>query len=273
MLPFPEIDPILFTIGGAQVRWYGLAYLLGFVASYILIRHQAVRVGWQRMLDQLDKVVLTLIVGVVVGGRLGYVLFYNLPYFLENPGQILAPWQGGLSFHGGVIGVIVAGAIFCLRTEPTFLSFWKGADMVAVTAPIGLGLGRIGNFINGELYGRVTQVPWGMVFPRGGPVARHPSQLYEALLEGPILFAILWALRARPWQDPPHPRWPHGSLMAAFLVGYGFFRWCVEFVREPDPHLGLVWLGMSMGQLLSLAMMGGGLALYGFLKRQQFGGL
>jgi phosphatidylglycerol---prolipoprotein diacylglyceryl transferase len=266
VLEFPDINPVLFTLGGVEFRWYGLAYAVGFLSAYLLIRHQAIRVGWQRMLDQIDKVVLTLIVGVLIGGRLGYVLFYNLPYFLEHPTHIFAPWWGGMSFHGGAIGLIVAGAIFCVRTEPSFLSFWRGADLVVVTVPIGLGLGRIGNFINGELYGRVTDVPWGMVFPAGGPLARHPSQLYQAILEGPVLFAILWTLRARPWQDPPDTRWPHGSLMAVALVGFGSFRWCVEFVREPDPQLGIVALGMTMGQLLSVAMMAGGIGLYRFVR-------
>ncbi|WP_417915236.1 prolipoprotein diacylglyceryl transferase [Candidatus Electronema sp. JM] len=262
MIHYPAIDPIIFAIGPFAVRWYGLMYVLGFTAAYLLVRRQAKQFGWQQMLEQLDNLNLALIVGVILGGRFGYVLFYNLPYYLEHPQHIFATWEGGMSFHGGVIGVLLAGLLFCGRTK---LDFWKTADSYTVTVPIGLGLGRIGNFLNGELYGRVTEVPWSMVFPGGGELPRHPSQLYEALLEGLVLFCILWPLRAKPWIK----QWPHGSLLALFLILYGTFRWLIEFFREPDPQLGLLLFGLSMGQLLCAAMIAAGLLLYGILRKQQ----
>lgn len=266
MLAYPDIDPVMFAVGPFAVRWYGLMYVLGFATSYLLVRQQARQFGWQRMLDQIDNLNLALIAGVILGGRSGYVLFYNLPYYLEHPAEILATWQGGMAFHGGVIGVLLAGLLFCLRTK---LNFWKAADIYTVTAPIGLGLGRIGNFMNGELYGRVTDAPWGMIFPGGGELPRHPSQLYEALLEGLVLFCILWPLRAKPWQNQPAGLWPHGSLLALFLILYGTFRWLIEFFREPDPQLGLLLFGMSMGQLLCAAMIAAGLILHTVLRKRQ----
>jgi phosphatidylglycerol---prolipoprotein diacylglyceryl transferase len=266
MLHYPDIDPIIFAVGPFAVRWYGLMYVLGFAAAYFLVSRQAKQVGWQQMLDQLDNLNLALIFGVILGGRLGYVLFYNLPYYLKHPVEIVATWQGGMSFHGGVIGVLTAGLLFCRSKK---LNFWKAADLYTVTVPLGLGLGRIGNFMNGELYGRTTDVPWGMIFPGGGELPRHPSQLYEALLEGLVLFLILWPLRAKPWQNPPAKLWPHGSLLALFLLCYGTFRWLIEFLREPDPQLGLPFFGMSMGQLLCAAMIGAGILLYFFRRTQQ----
>ncbi|WP_417908541.1 prolipoprotein diacylglyceryl transferase [Candidatus Electronema sp. PJ] len=266
MLRYPDIDPVIVAIGPLAVRWYGLMYVLGFAAAYLLVRRQARQFAWQQMLDQLDNLNLTLIFGVILGGRLGYVLFYNLPYYLEYPLEVFATWQGGMSFHGGVLGVLVSGLIYCRCTK---LNFWQGADLYAVTAPIGLGLGRIGNFMNGELYGRTTEVAWGMIFPSGGELPRHPSQLYEALLEGLVLFLILWPLRTKPWQKPRNRNWPHGSLLAFFLIFYGLFRYLIEFFREPDPQLGLLLLGMSMGQLLCTAMLCTGLLLYWFLRQQQ----
>jgi phosphatidylglycerol:prolipoprotein diacylglycerol transferase len=266
MLHYPNIDPIIFSIGPLAVRWYGLMYVLGFAAAYFLVRRQAAQSGWQQMLVQLDNLNLALIVGVIVGGRSGYVLFYNLPYYLKQPAEILATWQGGMSFHGGVIGVLISGLLYCRWVK---LGFWQAADAYTVTAPIGLGLGRLGNFLNGELYGRTTDMPWGMIFPNGGGLPRHPSQLYEALLEGLVLFCILWPLRMKPWQNQPGGRWPHGSLLALFLVCYGLFRWLIEFFREPDPQLGLLLFGMSMGQLLCAAMIGAGLLLYALLRKQQ----
>lgn len=264
MLPYPIIDPVIFSFGPFAVRWYGLMYVLGFTAAYLLVRQQARQLGWQQMLEQLDNLNLSLIVGLVLGGRLGYVLFYNLPYYLKHPVEIFATWQGGMSFHGGAIGVFLAGLLFCRRAG---LNFWSAADAYTVTIPLGLGLGRLGNFINGELYGRVTDVPWAMIFPGGGALPRHPSQLYEALLEGLILFCILWPLRAKPWQKQSSRLWPHGSLLSLFLICYGTFRWLVEFFREPDPQLGLLLCGMSMGQLLCAVMVALGLLLYTFLRK------
>jgi phosphatidylglycerol:prolipoprotein diacylglycerol transferase len=191
----------------------------------------------------------------MIGARLGYVLFYNLPMFLDCPLEIPAFWHGGMSFHGGLIGVVCAGVLFCWKNKK---SFWKIADLMIVTAPIGLGLGRIGNFINGELYGRVTQVPWGMIFAKGGPLPRHPSQLYESTLEGGVLFLILWFLKDK--------RLPAGSLLGTFLVCYGAFRFFVEFLREPDAHLGFIFGPFTMGQALSAFMIAGGIVLLFYLK-------
>ncbi len=262
MISYPHIDPVIFRLGPLQVRWYGLMYVLGFMAAYLLARYQARKFHWQKMEEHLDNLNLAIILGVILGGRLGYVLFYNFSYYLRHPLEIFATWQGGMSFHGGCIGVLLAGLYYCRRHR---LDYWKTADLYVVTVPIGLGLGRVGNFINGELYGRITDVPWAMVFPAGGPVGRHPSQLYEAFLEGIVLFAILWAVKGKPWKEKNS--WPHGSMLALFLCLYGIFRFLVEFVREPDPQLGIVLLGMTMGQLLSLTMVFSGVLLFFFLKR------
>ena len=259
MPPYPHIDPVIIAIGPLKVRWYGLMYIAGFIAAHLLVRYQAKRFHWQHLLREQDNLNLALILGVILGGRLGYVLFYNLSYFIHHPLEIFATWQGGMSFHGGCIGVIAASAIFCRRTR---LDFWKTADLYVVAVPIGLGLGRIGNFINGELYGRVTNVPWAMVFPGGGPLTRHPSQLYEMFLEGICLFAILWSVKQRPWQKKYQKTWPHGSIMALFLILYGIARFMVEFVREPDPQLGRVLAGLTMGQLLSASMILAGILLW-----------
>lgn len=265
MLTFPHIDPVIFTIGPLAVRWYGLMYVLGFSAAYLLVAKQAKRFRWQEMTSHLDNLNLFLILGVILGGRLGYVCFYNFTYYLHNPMDIFAIWQGGMSFHGGCIGALSAGALYCARTR---LHFWKAADLYVATVPIGLFFGRIGNFINGELYGRTTQAWAGMVFPDGGPLPRHPSQLYEAMLEGIVLFIILWGMKDRPWRAPSDRLWPHGSLLALFLILYSLFRFIVEYFREPDPQLGLLAVGFSMGQLLSCLMCLFGLTLWGWrIKR------
>ncbi len=262
MISYPHIDPVIFRLGPLKVRWYGLMYVLGFMAAYMLARYQARRFHWQRMEEHLDNLNLAIIIGVILGGRLGYVLFYNLSYYLRHPLEIFATWQGGMSFHGGCLGVLLAGLYYCRRHR---LDYWKAADLYVVTVPIGLGLGRIGNFINGELYGRASDVPWAMVFPGGGPTGRHPSQLYEAFLEGIVLFAILWTVKEKPWRrDSP---WPHGSMLALFLCLYGIFRFLIEFVREPDPLLGTVFFGMTMGQLLSLAMVFAAILLFFILGK------
>ncbi len=264
MLSYPNIDPIIFSLGPLHVRWYGLMYILGFMSAYLLVKYQATRFRWNNLLDHLDNLNLTLIAGVISGGRLGYVLFYNPSYYLQHPLEVFATWQGGMSFHGGCIGVLICGALYCRRHT---INFWKAADLYVVTIPIGLGLGRIGNFMNGELYGRLTDAPWGMVFPGGGPLPRHPSQIYEVLLEGVLLFTILWTLKARPWQNREAGWWPHGSMLALFMILYGIFRFMVEFVREPDPQLGLLLAGMTMGQLLSLTMVAGGILLWYWRKK------
>ena len=203
--------------------------------------------------------VFYLAVGLIVGARLGYLLFYQADaygYYLRHPLEILAVWHGGMSFHGGLMGTVIAGWWFCRRKH---LCFWAVADSVIITAPIGLGLGRLGNFINGELFGRPTHVPWGMVFPAGGPLPRHPSQLYEALLEGPVLLLLLWRLRKRHFRD--------GMMVVFFLFFYGVFRFFVEFFREPDPQLGFVLGFLTMGQILCIAMVAAALILAGLLRR------
>ncbi len=259
MIPYPQIDPTIIKIGPFALRWYGVMYLLGFLASYFLVRVQIsenYQNGLVRDKDQeyrlLEGIMVALVAGVILGGRLGYVLFYNLPYFLRHPLEIFATWHGGMSFHGGAIGVALAGWIYCKRHETDFF-LW--ADRFAVTAPIGLGLGRIGNFINGELFGRPTDVPWAMIFPQGGMVPRHPSQLYEAFFEGPVLFLILWPLRKRPW--------PTGTKLAVFFMAYGLIRFFLEFFREPDPQLGFIAFGwLTMGQALSILLIVLGAIIY-----------
>ncbi|RUM90871.1 MAG: prolipoprotein diacylglyceryl transferase [Thermodesulfatator sp.] len=259
MIPYPRIDPVIVHIGPLALRWYGLMYLLGFFASFYLVKKQIAeelgtsdrkRLAAEQAL--LDGIIVALVAGVILGGRLGYVLFYNLSYFLEHPAEILATWHGGMSFHGGAVGVMIAGWLYC-RLHNT--DFFKWSDRFAVTVPIGLGLGRIGNFINGELYGRPSDVPWAMIFPDGGFVPRHPSQLYEAFLEGIVLFSMLWPLRRK--------KWPSGRKTALFFIGYGIIRFFVEFLREPDPQLGFLALGwVTMGQVLSIALIFLGIVLW-----------
>lgn len=263
MIPYPHIDPVIFRIGPLAPRWYGLMYALGFASSYLLVRHQirksaeaaekkeGAKPGGVYPAGFLDSLYTYLVLGLIIGARLGYVLFYDLTNYIRNPLEIFAVWHGGMSFHGGLIGSIAAGYFCCRKFR---VDFWKAADLVIVTAPIGLGLGRLGNFINGELYGRVTNVPWAMVFPAGGPLPRHPSQLYEFFLEGVLLFIILWVLKDR--KHAP------GTLTAAFLVLYGIFRFIAEFFRAPDVQLGFVAGPFTMGQLLSAAMAAVGVVLY-----------
>lgn len=245
-----DFNPIMLKIGPLQVSWYGFMYVLGFLSSYLLVRYQMRRRATGLSPEEVDSLYFYCILGLVIGARLGYVLFYDLPLFLRDPLEIIAIWHGGMSFHGGLIGVVLAGILFCRRHR---FSFFSVADLLIVTAPIGLGLGRIGNFINGELYGRISHVPWAMIFPKGGPLPRHPSQLYESALEGWVLFAILWSLKNR-----PHPR---GALLAWFLILYGLFRFFVEFVREPDVQLGFILGPFTMGQVLSSLLIVAGLIL------------
>ncbi|OQX15670.1 MAG: prolipoprotein diacylglyceryl transferase [Desulfobulbaceae bacterium A2] len=265
MFNYPEIDPVIFGFGPLQVRWYGLMYVLGFAATYLLVRRQIREFGQHLLERRFDDLNTALILGVILGGRLGYVFFYHPGYFLQHPLEIPAIWQGGMSFHGACLGVMLAGYLACRRFG---LDFWAAADIYVVTIPIGLGLGRIGNFINGELFGRVSAVSWAMIFPQGGPWPRHPSQLYEAVLEGILLFLLLWLCRQRPWQRE-QTFWPHGSLLALFLAAYALVRFLVEFTREPDPHLGLLAAGLSLGQWLSLAMFAGGLLLWYWRGKRQ----
>lgn len=261
-MTFPNIDPVIFQVGPLQVRWYGLMYVLGFGATLVLVNYQIKKYRLKDIEVHFENLNLVLIISLILGGRLGYVFFYNLPYYLSHPLEILATWQGGMSFHGGMLGLIIGAVIFCRRKG---LDFWRVADIYTVTFPIGLGLGRIGNFINGELYGRVSDVPWAMIFPGGGPFPRHPSQLYEAFLEGLVLFIILWFLKEK--QKPPSS-WPPGSMMALCMILYGVFRVFVEFFREPDAHLGFIAAGMTMGQLLSSLMIVAGMVLF-FVRKKQ----
>ncbi len=239
------------------MRWYGTMYVLGFILGLLIMKRMAKEDDGTLSSQDVEDLLFYLIFGVLLGGRLGYVLFYNLPYYLHHPAEVLAFWHGGMSFHGGLIGTVLAGALFARRRG---VSLWRIADYAAVATPPGLGLGRIGNFINGELFGRVTTVPWAMVFPGGGPLPRHPSQLYEAVLEGPVLFLLLWLLRKRDL--------PRGGLLAAFIVGYGAIRFFVEFFREPDPQLGFVLGPFTMGQVLSFFMVACGVLLFLYLSRE-----
>ncbi len=257
MIQFPQIDPVIFSIGPLSVRWYGLMYVLGFTATYFLVKKQIRDFKYQVLEEHFENLNLTLILCVILGGRLGYVVFYNLPYYIKHPLEIPATWTGGMSFHGACLALLIGGYIFCRRKK---LNFWKTADIYIVTIPIGLGLGRIGNFINGELFGRETDVPWAMIFPYGGPLPRHPSQLYEAALEGLLLFSVLWLNRNKPWQKKTH--WPHGSMTAIFLAGYGLIRIFIEFFRQPDQQIGFIASFITMGQLLSITMVAAGIILW-----------
>ena len=253
-----NIDPILIELGPIRVSWYGLMYVFGFLASYLLVRYQMRRRDFGVTKLEVENLFFYLILGLIIGARLGYVLFYDLQMYLSDLLEIFAVWHGGMSFHGGLMGVLIVGILFSWRNKK---SFWKIADLFIVTAPIGLGLGRIGNFINGELYGRVTQVPWGMVFSKGGPFPRHPSQLYESALEGGILFLILWFAKDR--------KLPTGSLLALFLSLYGVFRFFVELFREPDPQLGFIIGHFTMGQVLSSFMIVVGVILFLSLRSRR----
>lgn len=247
-LPFPEIDPVAFQWGWLIIRWYSLAYIFGLLGAWGLARVMSRKCGSQWTVLKIDDFLLWATVGIILGGRLGYVFFYNLSYYLEYPAQILAVWQGGMSFHGGLIGVIVAAVLFARKKEIPLFSM---SDILVCVAPIGLFLGRVANFINGELFGRVTQsVPWAIVFPEGGDMPRHPSQLYEALTEGLLLFLILNAL----WWFVPKYRERAGFLTGLFFILYAVFRFALEFFREPDAHLGFIFENLTMGQILCVPM-------------------
>jgi len=260
VLPFPNIDPVLVQFGPFAVRWYALAYIFGILFGWLyaraLIRAERVWGGPapMRVLDY-DDFVLWVTLGIILGGRLGYVAFYNPAHYLANPVEILQLWKGGMSFHGGFLGCVLAVVLFAQRRGVPVLSL---GDVTCAAGPIGLLLGRIANFINGELWGRPTEVPWAMVFPAAGPLPRHPSQLYEAALEGLVLFGVLAvAVRAGALRRP-------GLIIGLFAVGYAVARIIGEFFREPDAHLGFFWGGLTMGMLLSLPLMLAGFAFIGF---------
>jgi len=253
VLPFPDIDPIAVALGPVAIRWYSLAYIVGLVAGWRYCRWLAGRPP--NAIDPIafDDFLLWATLGVVLGGRLGYVLFYKPAFYLANPLEILVLWQGGMSFHGGAAGVILAIILFAWKRGLSWLSL---GDIVVCAVPIGLFLGRLANFVNGELYGRAADVPWAMVFPYDlEQVPRHPSQLYEAALEGIVLFLLLYWLVRRGWLERP------GSIGGAFLAGYGLARIIVEFFREPDSHLGFLLGFTTMGQLLSLPLVIAGVVL------------
>jgi phosphatidylglycerol:prolipoprotein diacylglycerol transferase len=246
MVNYPDIDPVAFEIGPLQLRWYGLMYLIGFVLAWILARHRAKKTGsgWRK--SEIPDLITYCALGVIIGARLGYVIFYDFSGFISRPWEALMIWKGGMSFHGGLIGVIFCLYLYSLKTRRPFLAV---TDFVAPLAPLGLMFGRIGNFINAELWGRPTDMPWGMIFPdpAAGYIPRHPSQLYQAFFEGFILFIVLWVFSSRSR--------PVAAVSGLFCLGYGVFRFGSEFFRQPDAHLGFVFLDwMTMGQILSLPM-------------------
>lgn len=252
MLQHPQFDPVAISLGPVKIHWYGLTYLVGFVAGWWLGRLRT-RKPWSPVTEeQMGDLLFYLALGVILGGRFGYVLFYNFDTFLADPLWLLRVWEGGMSFHGGLLGVIFAMWWYGRKLGS---GFWRLADFVAPLVPVGLGAGRIGNFINGELWGKPTDVPWGMVFPHApDSLARHPSQLYQFALEGVALFVILWWFSAKPR--------PRMAVSGLFLVCYGIFRFLVEFVRQPDPQLGyLAFDWLTMGQVLSTPMILAGAAL------------
>jgi phosphatidylglycerol:prolipoprotein diacylglycerol transferase len=250
-LAFPAIEPEIFRLGPFALRWYALAYIAGIMIGWRLALRLADRAPRVATRADIDDFVTWATLGVIIGGRLGYVIFYKPAYFLAHPGEILAVWQGGMSFHGGMLGAAAATALFATRRGIDMVAL---GDIVAQMAPIGLFFGRIANFINAELYGRPGDVAWAMVFPTDPlQLPRHPSQLYEAALEGAVLFALLALLAAR----TPARRRP-GMIAGAFLIGYGVARIVCEFFREPDAHLGFLYAGATMGQLLCLPMLGAG---------------
>lgn len=252
MLTHPQFNPIAFSLGhydlpllgsiSLDIRWYGLMYLIGFAAAWGLGRWRVRRADAPINAAQLSDLVFWGAVGVILGGRIGYVLFYSWGHFVDNPLMLFRVWEGGMSFHGGFLGVLTVAALFSLRHS---ISLAKLSDFIVPLTPIGLGAGRLGNFINGELYGRISDVPWAMSFRQPG-IYRHPSQLYQFFLEGVVLFSVLWLFSRKPR--------PVMSVTGLFLIGYGFARFVVEFFREPDAHLGYLTGGLTMGQWLSLPM-------------------
>ncbi|PKN73963.1 MAG: prolipoprotein diacylglyceryl transferase [Candidatus Cloacimonetes bacterium HGW-Cloacimonetes-2] len=252
VLNFPNLRPeiVSFNLLGMQmqVRWYGFFYVLSFVLGYFLYKYNLGKRNIKLSREQYESALFTIMLGVIIGGRLGYVLFYNLIYYIQNPLYIFAVWEGGMSFHGGALGVIIGGLIFCKRQK---LSFYSMADPAVPLVAVGLGLGRLGNFINGELYGKITSLPWGMIFPGSDGKPRHPSQIYELLLEGVVLALITQYLLGKVKRE--------GIVFWTFIGGYGFFRFLIEFVREPDSlefynKFGMIFGFMSIGQFLSLLM-------------------
>ena len=259
-IPFPAIDPIALELGPLVIRWYSLAYIAGILLGWRYMLRLTDRTDGAISREHIDDFIVWATLGIVLGGRLGYVLFYRPDYYFANPLEIPAMWKGGMSFHGGMLGVFTAILLFTRKRAIRFLCF---ADLVCAAAPIGLFFGRIANFINGELFGRVTDVPGAMVFPRGGPAPRHPSQLYESTLEGLVLFLVIVVLITR-FDALKKP----GLLIGTFLAGYGIARIIVEFVRQPDEGIGFFYGVATMGQLLSVPLLLVGLwAIYLAIRR------
>jgi phosphatidylglycerol:prolipoprotein diacylglycerol transferase len=265
VLPFPHINPVLISLGPLAVRWYALAYIVGIVAGWFYARSIiASRKLWGGAAPftvvEFDDFIIWITLGIIIGGRIGYVLFYNLAHFAANPLEIFALWTGGMSFHGGVLGCIAATILFAARRGLPILPL---GDVTTAVAPIGLLLGRVANFINGELWGRPTDVPWAMVFPNGGPIPRHPSQLYEAALEGLLLLLVLGVLvRLGALKRP-------GLVTGAAAVGYGLARIFCEFFREPDAQLGFLWGGLTMGMLLCIPLIVAGIGVLAYALIRQ----
>ncbi len=253
MINYPNINPVALDIGFIKIHWYGITYVVGILVAWLLLRYRGKQEFWHFNDEQISDLIFYAMLGIIVGGRLGSVLFYNFSYYLQHPIEVFYIQKGGMSFHGGLIGVLIAVLFFARKTNT---SFFKVTDFIAPVVPVGLGCGRIGNFINGELWGAPSNAPWAMIFPdhAAGGIARHPSQLYEAFLEGVVLFVILWWFSAKPR--------PAKAISGLFLLGYGIFRFMVEFVRVPDQHIGyLAFDWFTMGMLLSLPMIVFGLLL------------
>jgi len=253
-----EFDPIAFSVFGWGIHWYGLMYVMAFLSAFFLARLQTKRQHKDWNYEQIDDLLFFGGLGVILGGRIGYVLFYSFSDFISNPLMLFQVWQGGMSFHGGFLGVLVAMALFNRKYKKGFFNIM---DFVAPLIPLGLGFGRIGNFINGELWGKTTDLPWGMIFPAADNLPRHPNPLYEAILEGLVLFIIMWWFSAKPRARM--------AISALFCIGYGSFRFIIEFVRVPDAHLGyLAWDWLTMGQILTLPLIITGLVLTWLVRKE-----
>jgi len=260
MIRYPNIDPVIIKIGPLSMRWYGLMYIFGFASSYLLTLYQ-LKKKRSLKIDRaaIDDLYFYLILGLIIGARLGYVFFYNFGFYISNPLEILVVWHGGMSFHGGLIGTFIAGYFVIKKWR---LNFFTVVDLIVPTVPVGIGFGRLGNFINAELFGKTSDVPWAMVFPHGGNIGRHPSQLYEASLEGLVLFVVLWFYKDKKKRE--------GDVFALFLILYGAFRIFCEYFREPDQQVGYILNMLTMGQILSGFMILAGLFLkFFYLPRRK----